>query len=227
MEAETLFTTPADFQTRTSPIKVVMADDHQLFMGGISGLLNEVPGIMFCASFLNGSELLNWYKGSNADVILMDIHMPVLNGIETSKQILIRFPAARIIILSVDDDPKVMRLMYDIGAYAYLLKDIEPDGFIQTILKVHSGEKVFPENFTVNSRNSVRIDDEMADGRLSAREKQVLKLISKGKNNSEIAAELNISPSTVKKHRENMMRKLGATNLVQLISNVSFKDFFK
>jgi len=216
---------PSGNQEIIAPVSVIIADDHEIFIRGIASVIEQSAGIKLRASFLNGETLLNWYDGTNADVLLVDLHMPILNGIETSKQLLKRFPSAKIIVLSADNDLQVMRFLFNLGVCSFLLKGIEPNGLIQTILKVHAGEKVFPENISVNIGNNVHIMNEAADDRLSAREIQVLKLIAKGKNNKEIAVELNISQSTVKKHRENMLRKLGATNMVQLILNVSFKKF--
>ena len=200
-----------------------MADDHLLFTNGISAVLNEVPGIVFCRSFLNGKELLDWYTGSNVDVILLDIDMPILNGKEASKQLLTYFPASKIIILSDDDDQTVMRLMQDMGVYAYLTKSASLGDLIRTIIKVHAGEKVFnqdptttPGDITVNIVNA-------SVSKLSDREMQVLKLIIKGRTNLQIAAELYLSPLTIKTHRQNLMRKLEANNTAQLIAKAGLK----
>ena len=223
MAAETPFDKPANLQTNITPIKIAIADDHKLFSGGISSMLNQADGLTVCATFLNGKALLDWYTGSNADVILMDIYMPVLNGIEASKQLLGSFPAVKIIILSADDDQHIIRLMHDIGVYGYLIKSAEPEDFIQTILKVHAGEKVFPETLSTDIGNRDIDKDNAAVANLSDREIQVLKLIAEGKTTLRIADQLNLSPDTVKSHRKKLLHKLGASNVAQLIANAISK----
>jgi two-component system response regulator NreC len=227
MAAETSFDKPANLQTNIISIKIAIADDHQLFSGGISRMLNETDGLTVCATFLNGKALLDWYNGTNADVILIDIYMPVLNGIEASKQLLANFPTARIIILSADDDQHIIRLMHDIGVYGYVVKSAEPEDFIKTILKVHSAEKVFPEVLSVNIGNRNINKDKTTDAKLSDREIQVLRLIVNGKTNLQIAVELNISRLTVKKHRENLLRKMEVSNTAQMIAKAGLSGIFK
>jgi DNA-binding NarL/FixJ family response regulator len=201
-------------------INVAMADDHKLFAEGIQAMLNNTPGIKCYDPFINGKLLLNWYNGINADILLVDIEMPVLNGIETSKQLLTRFPDVKIIILSVVDDPKTIQLMLKIGVCAYLVKTAEPEDFIQTIFKVHAGEKVFPMDvLTTSSKNPEKIN--ALTLKITLRETEILKLIIKGENNKKIADALNISPNTVKTHRQKLLYKLGANNVAQLIAKAA------
>jgi DNA-binding NarL/FixJ family response regulator len=223
MSTETLFDKSNNFQTQAIPIKVAMADDHQLFISGISGILNEVPGFEFCASFLNGKGLLDWFSGSNADVILLDRHMPVLNGIEASKQLLTRFPSARIIILSDDYSEAVMRLIKSIGVCAYLTKSVPPENLIGAIIKVHVGEKIFDEHPSAGLSNVIAKKGNASIEKISEREIQVLKLIIEGRTNTQIASELNLSPFTIKTHRQNMLHKLNASNTAQLIAKAGLK----
>jgi len=223
MAAEASFAKTLHFHENTFPIKVAMADDHQLIINGFAGMLDAVPGIALCASFLNGKALLDWYDGSNANVILLDIHMPVLNGMETGKQLLNRFPAARIIVLSVDDDQHLIRFMFELGVYAYLLKDADPADFIEAIIRVHIGEKVFPGTLTMCPGDMRTDRDNILSAKLSDREIQVLRLIVDGKTTLGIADQLNLSPDTVKSHRKKLLHKLGASNVAQLIANAFSK----
>jgi len=223
MAAEASFAKSLRFQENASTIKVAIADDHQLIINGFAGMLDAVPGIALCASFLNGKALLDWYDGSNANVILLDIHMPVLNGMETGKQLLNRFPAARIIVLSVDDDQHLIRFMFELGVYAYLLKDADPADFIEAIIRVHIGEKVFPGTLTMCPGDMRTDRDNILSAKLSDREIQVLRLIVDGKTTLGIADQLNLSPDTVKSHRKKLLHKLGASNVAQLIANAFSK----
>jgi len=223
MRAESLLGKSINSPTQTTLIKVAMADNQQLFIDSISAAINKTLEIVFCASFLSGKELLDWYTESNADVIILGNHLPIFNGVEASKQLIARFPLIKIIILSVDDCPKVMQLVYDMGIFAYLTKNTNLKDFIETIIKVHSGEKVFHENLSVK-RTDLTINKVKASfSKISDREKQILDFIVQGKNNPQIAALLNLSPLTVKKHRENLMRKLEASNTAKLIASARLK----
>lgn len=204
------------------PIRIAIADDHILFNRGIAALISDTPNLELCASFFNGQQLLDWYNGQNADIILIDLHMPVLNGIEASKLLLSCFAEVKIIVLSVDDTPNAIRAMRDMGVFAYLVKNTDPDNFITAIESVHAGQKVFPkitagfnETFAVNFRNPV--------AGLTKKEIQILKLIAVGATTKKIAAQLFVTPGTVKRHRENMLNKTGATNIAQLIGIATFK----
>lgn len=223
MAADERFELAPNFQKQANAIKVAIADENLIFIKGASAVLYDVPQITFCASFLNGQALLDWYKRTNADVIVIDNRLPLPDGKETIKQLLNRFPDAKIIVFSAQSNPAEIRYMRNLGVCAYLLKSIAPDDLIKSIIKIYHGEKVFPK--TVFSNIDSSTNDNVTDNKLSTREIQVLKLIAKGKNNKESAFELNISELTVKKHRENMMRKLGASNLAQLILMAGFDGY--
>ncbi len=193
-----------------SPIQVAIADDHKLFIKGIAGLFSDIPILELCASFFDGQQLLDWYNGQNADIILMDLHMPKLNGIEASKELLSRFPLVKIMVLSVDNTPAAIQRMKDMGVYAYLVKDAEPDYLIDTIISVHNGEKVFSP--TASNDKSIKIKE------LTTREMQILKLLMEGKNTKQMAHVLCLSARTVKRHRENILHAVGAINTAQLVA---------
>jgi len=211
---------PKSFTSNVNaPIKVIIADDHPIFINGILGLINDTPDIILCASFSNVRSLLDWFNGSNADIILLDINMPLINGIELGKQLINRFPVTKIIVFSMENDLQIISDLSRIGVYAYLLKGTDPEYFIQTIFKVYAGEKVFPERLFANSTNGFLKKDKYAITKLSEREMQILKLIVEGKTNKQIAHMLNVSPYTVKTHRQNLLHKQSANNTAQLIAN--------
>ena len=202
-----------------NPIRMIIADDHLLFTNGIASVINETPGLALCATFLNGQQLLDWFTGKNADIILLDLHMPVLDGIETSKQLLMRFPDVKIIILSAGKHLPLVWALKEIGVFGYITKDISAGDFIRTIEVVNAGEKVFPENFEKELNQMIK--SQAAE--LSDRELTILNLVAKGKTSKEIAVVFNLSALTIKKHRENLMRKLDAHNTAQLIEKARIK----
>jgi DNA-binding NarL/FixJ family response regulator len=208
-----------------APIRVAMADGHPLSVNIMLNIISHENKVVIDGFVFNDILLTNWYNGSNADVLLLDICLPVPNGVNSIKQLLNRFPEARIIVFSDEDDPGVIRCMQSLGACAYQVKNSGANDVIQTIIKVHAGEKVFPENLEGGIARSLirRFIDPPSAVELSAREIQVLKLIANGKTNPQIAAGLGLSPLTIKKHRENILRKLKATNTAQVISKARFK----
>ena len=207
------------------PITVILANGYPLAANGLLNIGNGENGVAVNGYEFHDQPITDWYNGSNADVLLLDICMPVPNGIAVIQQLLARFPEAKIIVLSNEDDPGVIKCMQSLGVNAYQIKTQDHNDTIQTIIKVHAGEKVFPENLEdgIVPLFVRRLIDPPANPELSTREIQVLKLIAKGKTNPQIAAELNISPLTVKKHRENLLRKLNAHNTAQLISKGRLK----
>jgi DNA-binding NarL/FixJ family response regulator len=208
-----------------APIRVAMADGYPLSVNGMLNIISYENKVVVDGFIFNDIPLTDWYTGSNADVLLLDICLPVPNGINLIKQLLSRFPEAKIVVFSDEDDPGVIRCMQSLGAYAYQVKNSGANNVIQTIIKVHADEKVFPENLEGGIARSLirRFIDPPPTFELSPREIQVLKLIANGKTNPQIAEELTLSPLTIKKHRENILRRLKATNTAQVISKARFK----
>lgn len=208
-----------------APIRVAMADGHPLSVNGMLNIISHENKVVIDGFIFNDIPLTDWYHGSNADVLLLDICLPVPNGINIIKQLLHRLPEARIVVFSDEDDPGAIRCMQSLGACAYQVKNSGANDVIQTIIKVHAGERVFPEIQGSGIAHLIvkRLIDPPATFELSPREIQVLKLIASGKTNPQIAEELTLSPLTVKKHRENILRKLKATNTAQVISRARFK----
>ncbi len=207
-------------------MQVVMADGHPLNANGMLRIKNDNQNLFIYGFIFDDVPLTDWYTGLNADVLLLDIGMPVPNGIAIIKNLLQRFPEARIIVFSDEDDPEVIRCMQCLGAYAYQVKSYGTNTVIETIIRVHNGEKIFPEHRQGGIARAL-VDHFIAPAPagLSAREQQVLKLITNGKTNPQIAAELNISALTIKTHRQNLLHKFSARNTAQLISKGRSKGF--
>jgi DNA-binding NarL/FixJ family response regulator len=206
------------------PIRVALADGHPLAANGLLKVARDNENIVFDGYIFQDKFITSWYDGSNADVLLLDISTPVPNAITVVKDILCRFPEAKIIILSDEDDPGVIRFIRGLGVCGYHIKTTNFNDTIETILKVYNGEKVFPED---REGGIARLVTERFTFRpcadLSMREIQVLKLIARGKTNPQIAAELQRSAFTVKTHRQKLLKKLNACNTAQLISKARIK----
>lgn len=208
------------------PIKIFVADDHQLYIEGVKTLTRDSPQLKFIGEAENGEDLIEQLKTNKPDVILMDINMPKLTGIEATKKIKQLYPEIKILALTMFDDTSYVTEMIKAGASGYLLKNAGRVELIEAITKVNNGERY------VSSEVSLRLIDQMHNeshassaekmapvrkAEITKRELEILKLIAKELTNAEIAVQLQNSPMTIITHRKNLLRKLGVKNTAGLI----------
>ncbi|HWR55067.1 MAG: response regulator transcription factor [Bacillota bacterium] len=200
-------------------VKVLVVDDHLLSRKGIGSILSAHPGFVIAGEATNGQEALEKARTLRPELILMDIRMPGVNGLEATRLIKKEMPQVKIVILSVSDDAQDFFEAIKMGAQGYLLKNMQPEHWLDYLLSIVQGEapisrdlavKILQE-FSVRKLNTV-------ENRLSEREKEVLQLISQGLSNQEIREKLYISESTVKNHLRNILAKLHLQNRMQLIA---------
>jgi len=200
-------------------VKLIIADDHALIREGIKKLLELEEGIEILGLAGDGNEALRLIKDLSPDVILLDINMPNLNGIDTLKIIKKDYPKTKAIMLTIHEDAEYLIETINIGAEGYVLKDADISSLIKAILKVHAGEiYIHPTLSGILIKEYKRKDqsqDEVNNSSLTRREYDVIKLISKGYNNKEIATELFISEKTVKNHVSNIFKKIKVTDRTQ------------
>ncbi len=195
----------------TAPIRIIIADDHPLVTEGIKGILESFDHIDVIATLADGKQLVDRFEALNADVILMDLNMPVLNGLGATEIILERCPGTKILVLSMHDSPEYISTAMRYGAKGYLLKDIPIDEIVEAIEKVHAGG-----TYLCNSCAQKIAPN--PDGRepLTAREQTILLELATGKSNKQVAFDLDISVRTVETHRKNIKRKLGISTTAGL-----------
>ncbi|MCF8228207.1 MAG: response regulator transcription factor [Bacteroidales bacterium] len=199
-------------------IKIVLADDHKLFRNGLKLLLNSYPNIDVIAEYADGKSLVEKIHHYQDSIVLIDIDMPFLNGIEASKKIIAEFPAMKIIALSMYGEEEYYYKMIDAGARGFLLKDSDINEVREAIETVKSGGSYFsPEILYKVVRNIKNMQPVQNDFNLSEREYEVLYHICKGFNNQEIADKLCISKRTVDKHRSNLLSKTDSKNTASLV----------
>jgi two-component system response regulator NreC len=205
-----------------SEIRIVLADDHTLVRHGLRLMLERESGLKVVAEASNGKEALLAVESSLPHVIVMDLAMPVLNGIEAARQIHMKYPATSIVVLSMHSDEGYVLRALKAGARAYLLKDSADADLINAIRAVTDGKAFFsPAISRVLVEDYVRqlqqkgVDDSYE--LLTSREREVLQLLGEGKSNKEVANLLNLSPYTVETHRSNLMEKLNLHNVPDLI----------
>ncbi len=205
-----------------SNISVLLADDHHVVRKGISALLSLDKEINIVGEAKDGHEAITMASNLIPDVIVMDITMPILNGIDAIRQIKRAVPNTKILILTMHNKEQYIRRAFAEGASGYLLKDATDGELAQAIKTVHKGNTVLSpsiSNFVVktfieNTHSETQKDSLLL---LTDRERQVLCLIAEGKTNKEIAAFLSISKSTVNVHRTNIMEKLDIHEIAGLV----------
>lgn len=202
-----------------NPIKVVIVDDHALIREGIKKLLELEDGIEIVAVAQDGEDALEKIATFRPDVVLLDINMPKMNGIECLKQIKSKYTKTKVIMLTIHEDSEYLIKTINIGAEGYVLKDADVSSLVKAIQKVVSGDiYIHPTLSNVLVKAYKRKDDEEEDdliAGLTRREYEVISLISKGFNNKEIGQELYISEKTVKNHVSNIFKKINVNDRTQ------------
>ncbi|MDH8679108.1 response regulator transcription factor [Fusibacter bizertensis] len=200
-------------------IKVAIADDHALIREGIKKLLELEDNFEIVALAGDGIEALECIRNTQPDVILLDINMPNMNGIDCLKQIKTDYPETKVIMLTIHEDAEYLIETINIGAEGYVLKDADVSSLVKAIQKVVQGEVyIHPTLSGILVREYKRKDKNMEDvigNNLTKREFEVIRLISRGYNNKEIAIELFISEKTVKNHVSNIFKKIKVTDRTQ------------
>jgi two-component system response regulator DegU len=206
-------------------ITVLIVDDHPLLRQGLKTLLELEGGITVVGQASNGSEAIRLAKQLQPDVVLLDINMPGMNGVEVAKVLREQQPDLGILVLTIHDDETYVKEMIRSGAKGYLLKDAEPRQVVQAIKKVAAGESVYPtdlmervmERYHQLEVRMGRLQSAAAinDLSLTNRELEILRYIVEGMRNKEIANALYISEKTVKNHITNLLRKLDVEDRTQ------------
>ncbi len=205
-------------------IKIVIADDHFIFIEGIKALLKDINEVSMAGEAADGEQLLEILKSKDVDVVLMDVNMPKVNGIEATKAIMSNFPKVKVIGLTMHEDSKSISDMMKAGASGYLLKTTGRSELLSAITKVSNGERY------LSNEVSMKLIDRMLDNKsepvqsadvrhpnITKRELEIVKLIAQEMTNEQIAKHLNNSPMTIITHRKNLLRKIGVKNTAGLI----------
>lgn len=198
-------------------IKILIADDHQMFREGMVSLLNNIEGFQILGEASNGQEALDLVSKEDANIILMDYNMPNLTGLEALIKLRKQGDSIKIIMLTMHNKREIIQEVLKAGADGYLLKDSSREQLIEAITEVNNGKSYFVEDVKNSLIDSYRIPFENKVIRLTPREKDILKLIIEELTTHEIAEKLFISSNTVETHRKNLMSKTGSKNGVGLV----------
>jgi two-component system, NarL family, response regulator NreC len=205
-----------------SPIRILLADDHDIVRKGLRYLLQRQDGTDVIGEAKDGREAVKMAEELEPDLVIMDIAMPMLNGIEATAQIVKRSPRTKVIILSMFSDETYLVRILTAGAKGYLLKDSTETDLIPAVKAVTQGKPFFSAQIA-----QTLLEDYMRQLQqrglqdsydlLTDREKEVLQLLAEGKSNKEVATLLNLSIYTIETHRTNLMQKLNLHNTAELV----------
>ncbi len=197
---------------------VLLVDDHHLVVDGIKNLLQDIPNISVIDTCDTGQKAIDRTRIGGIDLILMDLDMPEMTGIEATRVLKSEMPDVKILILSMHNEKGMIKQVMEAGADGYLLKNAHFDQLNQAIGKVLSGDKYFSSEVTLTllQEDEASAEEEMVS-QLTEREREILKMIAEGYSNKEIGDKLFISHRTVDTHRTNLMRKMDVHNIANLI----------
>ncbi|MFA9392789.1 MAG: response regulator [Prolixibacteraceae bacterium] len=195
--------------------KILLVDDHAIVLDGIKSLLAKIENIEIAGVARNGVEGLEQLKITEADLILTDLNMPGMDGMEFIKTIRNDFPPTKIIVLSLHDEPAFIRNIMKYRVQGYILKNDASSELVEAVERVLNGKTFFSSK--INQILMEQIDEPSVEKLLSDRELQIIKLIVQELSNKQIAEQLFISERTVETHRKNIFRKTNSTNIVGLI----------
>ncbi|MEO9944555.1 MAG: UvrY/SirA/GacA family response regulator transcription factor [Paraglaciecola sp.] len=198
-------------------IKLLLVDDHELVRTGIRRILEDVKDFDVVGEATNGEDAVKFCRHSAPDLVLMDMSMPGIGGLEATKQILRFSENTRVIVLSVHKENPIPGKVMQIGAFGYLTKDSEPDEMIKAIYKVSAGQKyVSPDIAQQIALGQLNLNDDNPFEQLSERELEIAMMLTKGDKVPDIAVYLNISAKTVNTYRYRMFDKLSVSTDVEL-----------
>lgn len=204
---------------RDTTIKVFVADDHTTISDGLIAIVNATPGMSTMGKAVDGEQLLERIKHKSIDVLLLDINMPRLGGLEVLPILRERYPEIAIIMLSTHRNKAIIQRSDALGASGYLTKDAEQREIVAAIRAVAGGEKYYSQlvaRIIVEGRENARKDGQLPG--LTSRERRIICLITKELTSREIGERLKISHHTVERHRKNIFAKIGVKNVVGLVN---------
>jgi len=194
---------------------IILADDHVMLREGIRKIIERIEGVLISGEVNDGLELLELLKKSNPNLVILDISMPNLRGLEAIREIKKTYSKVKILVLTMHKKKEFLRQALQDGADGFLLKEDAGSELIRAVQTVRNGGKYLSPLLS-SVLTSLAVEEEKTEV-LTMREREVLKLLAEGKRTKEIAAALYISPHTVRRHRSNIMEKLNIKNLANLV----------
>lgn len=198
-------------------INILIADDQQIIVEGLKGLLLREKDINIVGHAKNGLDLLEKLKVEEVDLILLDINMPEMDGIEAAQKIKEQHPNLKILVLSMYNKPEFIRSIIEAGAHGYVLKNAPREELVAAIQAVYSGSEHYSPEVKDTIMQNLKTKGHVGPAYLTERERAVIRLLADGLTTTEIAEKLYISSHTVDTHRKNLMNKLNQKNIASLV----------
>ena len=201
------------------PVKILLGDDHIMVRDGLKFLLKQIPDLEVVGEADNGRDIVRLSQKFSPDIVIMDIAMPELNGIEATRQILNENPEVKVIALSMHSSRRMVEEMIQAGAVGYVLKNSAFEELAEAVRNVRSNRAYISPSITAIVLEKIArpgSGEPTPSSVLSPREREVLQMLSEGKSTKEISAAINVSPSTVETHRRKIMQKLNIKTLPEL-----------
>ncbi|TGQ68223.1 MAG: response regulator transcription factor [Mesorhizobium sp.] len=202
-------------KTASAKIRVLIADDHVTVREGLAAIIGRQPDMLVVAEAATGRDAVDFWRQQHPDVVLLDLRMPVLDGIAALGEIRQQDPSVRVVVLTTFDTDHEISRAVKAGARGYLLKDAQREDLLDCIRKVHAGETCIPSLLVAKLAAAVSSEE------LSGREMHVLTLLAQGKGNKEIGLNLHISETTVKSHLRSIFNKLNVLSRTEAIAVAS------
>ena len=207
--------------TAETPVSVLIADDHPVFRDGLASLLSTQPGVEVVATAADGAEAVSLTKEHRPDVVVMDLQMPEMNGIEATRVLAADLPETRVLVFTMGEEDGTVLAAMRAGARGYLVKGASQEEVARAITTVHAGGLVFGASLAARIADLLSgggsAPDKAAFPQLTERELEILDLIAAGRNNAQIASSLYLAPKTVRNNVSNIMAKLHATDRADVI----------
>lgn len=208
-----------------SDTRILIADDHPIFIDGIVSLINGIDGFNVVSTASNGKEAIDQIEEARPDIILMDINMPEMDGVEATRTIKEKYPDQKVIMLTMYDEIRLIKDVLEIGARGYILKNIGRDELIKALETVTNGQPYLDPAvqekmiISLSGSEEEELDEPNAElvNSITQREMEILQLIALGLTSGEIAKKLFISKNTVETHRKNLLGKLNVKNTAALL----------
>ena len=216
--------------SNNAPITILLVDDHTLLRSGVKMLLQRNPQFQVVGEAANGMDGVALAGRLQPDVVLMDLNMPGLSGVEALQQILLEWPAMVVLMLTVSENAADLGAALRAGARGYLLKNIEAEQLGQAILRAAAGESVIAAAMTAKLVSQFRSGQSAPEAdydKLTPREREAMACLARGLSNKEIARELDVAESTVKIHVQNILKKLKLSSRVQIAVYAVERDLGK
>ena len=206
-----------------NPLRILVADDHEIVRRGLVSLLNSHAGWEICAEAKDGRQAVEKSKALKPDVVVLDIGMPNLNGLEATRQMLRDNPHARVLILTITDADEIVRAVLDAGARGFVLKSDAVRDLLTAVEALQSNKTFFTSRVAEMvlggylGRNRPPTEGEVALPTLTPREREIVQLLAEGMSTKEVASHFNLSVKTAETHRSNIMRKLNLHSISELV----------